>query len=172
MILTAPFVRRLLFIIAASFLATAGQADAAPRIGQPAPGFTVTSTSGQSLSFESYKGHVLIVDFFATWCQPCRLSIPHLVEMNRKYGKQGLQIVGLSVDEGSERSVRSFADEFRISYPLAVVGGSTTTDYGVRSVPVMYLIDRNGKIAEVYRGYSSESAGSVERAIKRLLAEK
>ncbi|MDD2308874.1 MAG: TlpA disulfide reductase family protein [Desulfuromonadaceae bacterium] len=162
----------LLIIIAASFLAVPGPVDAAPRQGQTVPDFTVTSTSGQTISQENYRGYVLVLDFFATWCPPCRLSIPHLVELNRKYGKQGLQILGLSVDEDGEWLVKRFADQFRINYPLALAGESTAADFGVRSVPVMYLINKKGKIIEVYRGYSDDMGRSMEQTIKRLLAEK
>jgi cytochrome c biogenesis protein CcmG/thiol:disulfide interchange protein DsbE len=168
----AFFTGILLVTIAASLLATPGPVDAAPRSGQPAPNFKVISISGQTISLDNYRGHVLILDFFATWCQPCRQSIPHLVEMNRKYGKQGLQILGLSVDEEGERVVKTFTDEFRVNYPLALAGDATTVDFGVRSVPVMYIIDKKGKIAEVYRGFSNEIARSTEQSIKRLLAEK
>lgn len=158
--------------LAASILSTPGQVDAAPRLGQPAPNFKVISTTGQTISQDNYRGHVLVLDYFATWCQPCRQSIPHLVEMNRKYGKQGLQILGLSVDEDGERVVKTFAEEFRITYPLALAGDTVTVDYGIRSVPVMYLIDKKGKIAEIYRGNSAEMSRSIEQSIKRLLAEK
>jgi cytochrome c biogenesis protein CcmG/thiol:disulfide interchange protein DsbE len=168
----SPITRILLVVIAASFLAAPGPVDAAPRPGQPAPNFKLISTTGQTISQENYRGHVLILDFFATWCQPCRQSIPHLVEMNRKYGKQGLQILGLSLDEDGERAVKTFADEFRVNYPLALAGDSITVDFGIRSVPIMYLIDKKGKIVEVYRGSSDETARSLEQSIKRLLAEK
>jgi len=164
--------RILLATIAASFLSASGPVDAAPRPGQPAPNINVISMTGQTISQENYRGHVVILDFFATWCQPCRQSIPHLVEMNRKYGRQGLQILGLSVGEDGERAVKAFTDEFRVNYPLAIAGESTTADFGVRSVPVMFLVDKKGKVAEVYRGYSNEIARSVEQSIKRLLAEK
>ena len=167
-----PLKSLLLVTIAASFLSLAGPVDAAPRPGQPAPNFKVTSTTGQTISQDNYRGHVLILDFFATWCQPCRQSIPHLVEMNRKYGKQGLQILGLSVDEDGERDVKSFADEFRVNYPVALAGDSTTAGFGVRSVPIMYLIDKKGKVVEVYRGYTEEMARALEQSIKRLLTEK
>ena len=146
--------------------------EAAPRSGQPAPDFNVVSTSGQQISRENYRGHVLLIDFFATWCQPCRQSIPHLVEMNRKYGKQGLQILGLSADEDGERSVRAFASQYRITYPLALAGDTTTADFGIRSVPVMFVVDRKGVVVEVYRGFSDEMGRSMEQLIKRLLAEK
>ena len=168
----SPITRILLVTIAASFLTAPGPVDAAPRAGQPAPNFKVVSTSGQTITQENYRGHVLIIDFFATWCQPCRQSIPHLVEMNRKYGKQGLQILGLSVDEDGERAVKTFTDEFRVNYPLALAGDSTSVDFGIRSVPIMYLVDKKGIIVEVYRGYSDEMARSMEQSIKRLLAEK
>lgn len=168
----SPITKILLVTIAASFLFAPVPADATPQLGQPALEFKVTSTTGQTISQDNYRGHVLILDFFATWCQPCRRSIPHLVEMNRKYGKQGLQILGLSVDEDGERVIKTFTDEFRVNYPLALAGDSTTVDFGIRSVPVMYLIDKKGKVVEVYRGYSDEMARSVERSIKRLLAEK
>lgn len=172
MSLAPSILRYLLVIIAASVLTVPGPADAVPRPGQPAPNFKVVSTTGQTISQDNYRGHVLVLDFFATWCQPCRKSIPHLVEMNRKYGRQGLQVLGLSVDEDGERTVRTFTDEFRVNYPLALAGDAVTVDFGVRSVPVMYLIDKKGNVAEVYRGFSSETARSVEQSIKRLLAEK
>lgn len=145
---------------------------ATPRAGQSAPNFKVISTSGQSVSLENYRGHVLVLDFFATWCQPCRESIPHLVEMNRKYGKQGLQILGMSADEDGERQVKAFSDEHHISYPVALAGENTLADYGVRSVPVMLIIDKKGKVAEVFRGFNDEIGRATEKLIKKLLVEK
>jgi cytochrome oxidase Cu insertion factor (SCO1/SenC/PrrC family) len=68
--------------------------------------------------------------------------------------------------------VKTFTDEFRVNYPLALAGDATTVDFGVSSVPIMYLIDKKGKVAEVYRGYSNEMARSLEQSIKRLLKEK
>jgi len=114
---------------------------------------------------------VLILEFFATWCPPCRQSIPHLVELNRQYGKQGLQILGLSIDEDGEWLVKRLADQLRVNYPLAVAGDAAIADFNGRSVPVMYLIDKKGKIAEIYRGYTDEIGRSVEQSVKRLLAE-
>jgi len=145
---------------------------AAPRSGQPAPNFKVNTTSGQQVSLENYRGHVLVVDFFATWCQPCRASIPHLVEMNRKYGKQGLSVLGMSADEDGERAVKAFTIQNRITYPVALAGESTLADFGVRSVPVMFVIDKKGRVAEVFRGFTDDVARSTEQLIKKLLAER
>lgn len=162
----------MLVIVAASFLSAPWPVDAAPQQGQPVPHFKVTSTSGQTISQDNYRGHVLILEFFATWCPPCRRSIPHLVELNRQYGKQGLQILGLSIDEDGEWLVKRLADQLQVNYPLALAGDSTIADFNGRSVPVMYLVDKKGNIAEIYRGYTDEIGRSVEQSIKRLLAEK
>ncbi len=113
-----------------------------------------------------------MVDFFATWCAPCRISIPHLVEMSRKYGKQGLSVLGMSVDEDGERLLKNFAAEHHINYPLALAGDRVTADFGVRSVPVMFVVDKKGAVAEVYRGFSTDISRSLEQTVKRLLAEK
>jgi peroxiredoxin len=145
---------------------------AAPRSGQAAPNFKLSTTSGQQVSLEGYRGRVLVLDFFATWCQPCRISIPHLVEMNNKYGKQGLQVLGMSADEDGEKAVKAFANQYRITYPIALAGESTQVDFGVRSVPVMFVIDKKGRVAEVFRGFTDEVARSSEQLIKKLLAEK
>ncbi len=145
---------------------------AVARVGQAAPNFKVVTTSGQPVSLENYRGYVLVLDFFATWCHPCRDSIPHLVELNRKYGKQGLQILGMSADEDGERAVKTFAEQNRISYPVALAGESTLVDFGVRSVPVMFVIDKRGRVAEVFRGFTEEVGRSSEQLIKKLLAEK
>ena len=145
---------------------------AAPRSGQAAPSFKLSTLSGQQVSSESYRGRVLVLDFFATWCQPCRVSIPHLVEMNRKYGQQGLFVLGMSADEDGERAVKVFAEKNRMTYPVALAGESTLADFGVRSVPVMFVIDKKGRVAEVFRGFTGEVAHSTEQLIKKLLAEK
>lgn len=148
------------------------QVHAALRAGQPAPNFKVITTSGQPVSMDNYRGYVLVIDFFATWCPPCNESIPHLVDINRKFGKQGLQILGLSMDEDGEQIVKSFIDERRINYPVALASEQVQIDYGIVSVPVMFVIDKKGKVSEIYRGYSDETGRSMEALIKKLLAEK
>lgn len=145
---------------------------AALKVGQPAPNFKAITTSGQPISLDNYRGYVLAIDFFTTWCPPCKASIPHLVEMNRKYGKQGLQILGQSMDEDGERAVKAFIEEYHINYPVALAPQQIQVDYGIVSVPVMYVIDKKGKVAEVYRGFSDEIGRSMENLVKKLLAEK
>lgn len=139
--------------------------------GDKAPSIKLVTTSGQPVTLSNYKGYVLVMDFFATWCIPCKESIPHMNSLNRKYGKQGLQILGVSVDEGSEREVKSFIAERKISYPVAVAGEELQTDYGLRSIPTIYLINKKGMVAEKYQGFSDQTGKAMEESIKRLLAE-
>lgn len=145
---------------------------AMPRVGQPAPHFKAITTTGQEVSLENYRGHVLLLDFFATWCIPCRTSVPHVVEMKQKYGKQGLQVLGLSVDDDGEQAFSSFVNENRINYPLAPASEAVQSAFGIRSVPVMYLIDRRGVVREIFRGFNDESGRSMDLLVRRLLAER
>jgi cytochrome c biogenesis protein CcmG/thiol:disulfide interchange protein DsbE len=160
-----------LTVAAVLALAVPLPASAMIRKGDPAPPLKVVSTSGQSITLANYKGYVLVVDFFATWCSPCREAIPHLIELNGKYSKQGLQVLGLSADEDGEKVVRDFVAEKRITYPVAMASESLISDYGLRSIPTMYVINKKGIIAERYMGFSDETARSMEALIKRLLAE-
>jgi len=157
---------------AALLLTCASPAQALPKAGQQVPAFKVVTTAGQPLTQDTYRGNVLILDFFATWCGPCRISIPHLTDMYRKYGKQGLQVLGMSVDEDGEKLVKEFAAEHHMNYPVALAGDTVMGSFGIRSVPIMFLVDKKGKLVEVYRGFNDQIGHSLETQIKRLLAEK
>ncbi len=156
---------------AAALLFCVATADAAPRRGQPAPAFKAFAITGQPISSEGLRGSVVILDFWATWCPPCRESIPFLAELHRKYAKQGLQVIGMSVDEGGERVVKSFADEKRIPYPLVMASGKIQADYGVRALPVLYIIDQNGIVKEQIMGFATGADRVIEGLIKKQLAE-
>jgi thiol-disulfide isomerase/thioredoxin len=151
-------------------LASPLTAFAAARKGAPAPAIKVVSTSGQTITLANYQGRVLILDFFASWCGPCREAIPHLVDLNRRYGKQGLQLLGLSADDDSG-AVKEFAAEKKIPYPVAMVNDQLLNDYGVRSIPTLFVINKKGIVVERFMGFSDEMSRSLEALIKRLLAE-
>jgi len=159
-------------VILALSLLMPGPATALPRKGEPAPAIQITSTSGQRITNANYKGHVLLVHFFATWCSPCRESIPVLIRLTRKYGAQGFQVLGLSIDEGGDRVVPAFIREKKITYPVALAGDDLQEAYGVRSVPTFFLINRKGQVIEKFMGVSPESEREMEAAVRRVLAEK
>jgi len=167
------FFRAVTIIVAALLFTLSTQhADAAVRRGQPAPAFKTFSIKGQPLSTDGLKGSVIILDFWATWCPPCRESIPHLGELYRKYGKQGLVIIGMSMDEGGERTVKEYAENHRILYPIVMTSGKIGSDYGVRALPALYVIDRNGLVREQILGFSDQAGKVIEDLVKKLLVEK
>jgi peroxiredoxin len=165
------FAQKVLFIAVAGVLLSSQPAAAILQKGDKAPAIKLTTTTGQPVTLNNYKGYVLVMDFFATWCIPCKESIPHLNSLNRKYGKQGLQILGMSVDEGSDREVKAFISDRKISYPVAIINEDLQTDYGLRSIPTIFVINKKGLVAEKFQGYSEQTGKAMEEAIKRLLAE-
>lgn len=155
----------------ALLVGTATPALAILQKGQAAPPIKVTTTSGQPVTLANYQGYVLIVDFFATWCGPCKEAIPHLNNLAKKYGKQGLQVLGLSVDDGGEKLVRSFCASRQVGYPVAIADEDLQTEYGLRSVPTLFVINKKGVVAEKFQGYSDETGKAIENLVKKLLAE-
>lgn len=116
------------------------------------------------------KGKVVLLDFWATWCPPCRAEIPHFKELYADYRGQGFEAVGLALDEGGADVVRPFVKENGVSYPIAMGTPKVAEAYGgIRGIPTTFLIDRQGRIAEKYVGYRDKAV--FERDIRRLLAE-
>ncbi len=140
--------------------------------GQVAPPLQVTSTSGQRITNANYGGRVLLVQFFATWCTPCQESIPALVRLSKRYGKEGFQVLGLCIDETGERTVKPFIAAKKITYPVALATDALQDSFGIRSVPTLFLINRKGQVVEKFMGMSDETVQALESAIKTALADK
>lgn len=132
--------------------------------------FKLTDLNGNLLSLSALKGKVVLLDFWATWCPPCREEIPHFMELYSAYKGKGLEMVGLSVDQGGPAVVTQFAKENSISYPMAMADIRLTQAYGgIRGIPTTFLIDKTGRIAKKYVGYQDKKV--FEREIQSLLAE-
>jgi len=124
--------------------ATAVQADA--------PDFAIPDLDGKPLALTNYRGKVVLLDFWATWCTPCREEIPHFVELQEKYREQGLQVIGISMDDDA-KPVREFYQKFRMNYPVALGTTQVAEAYGgVLGLPILFLIGRDGRIAAKYLG--------------------
>jgi thiol-disulfide isomerase/thioredoxin len=114
----------------------------------------VKTLDGKPWKLADLKKRPVIVDFWATWCGPCRASMPHLSTMQSRYGKQGLTVIGLSVDENGPQGVRRFAQSLGVKFTLAMANDDVLDAYGpIRSIPTTFFISRNGDIVRRVVGY-------------------
>jgi peroxiredoxin len=117
-----------------------------------APDFTLADATGQLLTLSAYKGKVVLLDFWATWCGGCKVEIPWYVEFDRKYRDKGLAVIGVSMDEKGMQIVKPFLAQKKIEYPVVIGNEGLARQYNLTSMPVTLLIDRAGKIALSHTG--------------------
>ena len=135
-----------------------------------APDFTLPDLDGNSVTLSDFRGKVIILNFWATWCPPCRMEIPDFIELYENYKDEGLLIIGVNLDRGATRSVKEFSEKYKINYPVVLGNVNVTQDYGgIRAIPTTFVIDRKGNIKEKYVGYQPRA--TFEKAVKRLLEE-
>ena len=119
---------------------------------KPAPDFSLQALNGTPLRLSEYKGKVVLVNFWATWCDPCRREIPRFVDLQKKYAHRGFQVVGISLDDDT-KAVPPFYQEFKMNYPVAIGDEKLAESFGnVLGLPVNFLIDRDGRIAARHLG--------------------
>lgn len=134
------------------------------------PQYDYVSLTGEPLSTESLRGKVVLVNFWATWCLPCRVEMPALDAMHRRHADSGFVVVGLAVDRVSTAAVRAFIAERGVSYPIAHVGPVAEAAFGgVQGYPMSFLLDRSGRIR--HRVIGPVAPVSLEPAVRRLLSE-
>ena len=137
-----------------------------------APDFTLKTLDNEEISLSGLRGKVVLLDFWATWCGPCRESIPHLVQLQKNYQEKGVQVIGLSVDKGDGSAVRNFVKSMEIPYPVVMTPEDVARNYGVSSLPTTFLIDKEGKIRDKMIGFSSAVASQMGARIEELTSEK
>lgn len=141
----------------------------APSLPDEAPDFALKTLSGEPVSLSSLRGKTVVLNFWATWCGPCKYEIPSFVKLQDKYRDQGVAFLGLSVDDPPE-SLKPFAEKYGINYPLLVgLGREDVQDaYGpIYGVPITVMIDRQGRICKTHAGLASEA--QLEREISALM---
>jgi thiol-disulfide isomerase/thioredoxin len=139
--------------------------------GRQAPGLTLTDINGRSFNLNDYKGKVVLINFWATWCAPCRAEIPDLIKMQRQYRNHGLRIIGITYPPQKRSEVRRFARALKINYRVAI-GTEATKDLFTnnQTLPMTIVVDRNGSVRAVIEGimYSDE----FDQTVKPLFSHK
>lgn len=136
---------------------------------QSAPNFTLPGyRDGQPIRLSSYRGKVVLVNFWATWCPPCRGEIPDFIRVQQALRPQGFEIIGISLDDGGAKDVAPFAAQFGINYTVALGNEQVTASYGgIRGIPTSFLIDREGRVAQTFPG--AIDGATLRAAVEALL---
>jgi peroxiredoxin len=142
-----------------------------PLARKAAPEFEAKIAKGGTFKPKDANGHVLVLDFWATWCVPCKASFPKIDAMYRKKKDQGLEVFGINEDEDT-KGVDAFVKETNASFPIVLdEGGKAAEKYGVETMPSSFVIDRRGVVRYVHSGYHPEDAPVIEKEVDELLAE-
>lgn len=171
-------------------LANAGHAElvptgdaamtSSPLIGHPAPNFTLEDLNGKKVSLSSYKGKPLLVNFWATWCGPCKLETPWLVELRDEYAPKGFEILGISTDDidrndaarfsEEKKEIAHFVQQMHMDYPVLIDGDALSHPYGgLDAMPTSFFVDRKGTVVAVQMGITSKE--DMEAKIKKTMAD-
>lgn len=148
-----------------------------PLNGKLAPSFTLQDLSGKQVSLASFKGRPLVVDFWATWCEPCKVEIPWFEKLHDQYAKDGLEILGVSTDDldrddpaklfTQKRDISEFVSKMRMNYPVLLSAESVEDQYRIDATPTTFFIDRNGKIVASTVGLVSRD--EIEADVRKAL---
>ena len=137
--------------------------------GHDAPDFVLTDLKGHNLKLSDLRGKAVVLNFWATWCPPCKEEIPWFVEFQKRYGSQGLQVVGVSMDDGDRKDVEKFAAENSINYPVLLGKEKVAEQYGgIDYLPTTFYIDRNGEVMD--RVFGQPGRDEIEQNVKRAIA--
>jgi thiol-disulfide isomerase/thioredoxin len=134
----------------------------------PAPNWELTDLNGKLVKFSDFRGKVIILDFWATWCGPCRVEIPHFVELQKQYEDKGLAVIGVSLDEQGPETVKKFVKQIGVNYPIVIGNHKIVEAYGgIDAIPTTFVIDRQGHIVSRHLGYDDKAV--FEKEIQPLL---
>jgi thiol-disulfide isomerase/thioredoxin len=147
-----------------------GPPDSLDPAGKSAPDFTLTSLDGRNVTLSGYHGQAVLLNFWATWCGPCKIEMPWFIELQKEYGPQGLQIVGVAMDDASKEEIQKFVQEMGVNYTILLGKEAVGQQYGgVDVLPTTFFIDRDGKI--VSREFGLQSRTLFVDNIKKSLSQ-
>ena len=162
--------RRLLMLLILTLVAV-GTATAAGLTGAPAPDFTLKSANGDNLKLSEFRGQVVMINFWASWCAPCRQEMPLLDEMYRRYQGLGFALLGVNVEEDSD-AAKALLREIPVSFPILFDTKNTVSrTYNLVAMPSSVFVDRNGTVRYVHHGYKSGDEREYEQQLRALVRE-
>jgi peroxiredoxin len=144
-------------------------------LNQPAPDFSLASLDGKKLKLSDYRGKAVLLNFWATWCEPCKVEMPWFVDLQKKYGPQGLQVLGVAMDDAPTKDIADFAQKMNVNYPIVIGKEEVGTQYGgVQYLPSTFYISRDGKIIDRVFGLVSRSEieANIQKALSTQVATK
>lgn len=137
--------------------------------GAPAPEFELTNLDGKQVKLSDFRGQAVLLNFWATWCSPCKIEMPWFVELQKQYGPQGLAVVGVAMDDASRDDIAKFTKEMGVNYPILLGKEAVGEAYGgVQFLPTTFYIDRKGRVVE--RVFGLTGKGEIEDNVKKALA--
>jgi cytochrome c biogenesis protein CcmG/thiol:disulfide interchange protein DsbE len=150
-----------------------------PLMGKPAPDFALEDLAGKKVSLSSYRGKAVLINFWATWCGPCKIETPWLIDLRNQYAAQGFEILGVSADDidrdnpklfaSDKNDIAKFVDQEKMPYPVLIEGDKVSKPYGgLDSLPMSFFVDRKGTVVAVQLGLTS--ASDIEANIRKSLA--
>jgi peroxiredoxin len=138
------------------------------KLSSPAPDFSLVSLDGKTTRLSDFRGKAVLLNFWATWCGPCKIEMPWFVDFQKQYGSQGLQIVGVAMDDASKEDIGKFAKDMGVNYPILIGKEAVGDQYGgVPALPETFIIARDGKIMDKIIGLRGKA--EIEDAIKKAL---
>ena len=139
-------------------------------VGYFAPSFKLRNIKGNYESLESYRGEVVVLNFWATWCAPCRIEMPSFEKLYRRYRSEGVTVLAITLDKNSENKIKSFVDEYGLSFPILLdEKGEVERLYPSMTIPFTYIIDRQGRIVARVDGAKNWESSETFEAIEYLL---
>lgn len=160
----------LLIILAISFTHCGkGKSDLTSNV---APDFTLRTLDEEEITLSKLKGKPILLDFWATWCGPCRESIPHLISLYKTYQDKGVEVIGISMDKGKPEQVRNFVKSMDIPYPIVMASAEVIQKYRVTNLPTTFFIDKEGKIHEKIIGFNPTIAQRMRTLMEELSSGK
>ncbi len=138
--------------------------------GQLAPDFSLTSLDGKTVKLSDFRGQAVLLNFWATWCEPCKIEMPWFVDLQKKYGPQGLQVLGVAMDDASPKEIAGFATKLSVNYPVLIGKEAVGDQYGgIPYLPSTFYISRDGKVVDRVFGLVSRS--EIESNIQKALGQ-